>query len=209
MSVKERTATRSPNFPRFYQFEPRDSDICAECPAKLGTGEWSNVPSRCLGAPVHTNWKADGGRIDIVYICESPSNKETSHDLPSVGATGRGVYKALFGNVVAGWLDILDDRVYRTNIVRCQADAGLQKRTDNTTKNRRVRAAFTFCQRHLREELAKVFSKCIRDGVDRMKVVIAVGDGFPAQVQTVKNLVAEIKPAELEVTVLESHHPSA
>jgi hypothetical protein len=211
MSVKERIQPCNPNFRRFYEFDASTSDICRDCPAKLGNGEWEALPKRSLGAPVHTNWPELRPIMSAqkIYICESPSDKETSHDLPTVGATGQGIFKRAYGNLTTGWLDKLDAEIYRTNIVRCQTDAGLQKRADATRKNRRVRSAFSFCVNHLQEELTKIVLQYSSGNAAQLNIVIAVGSHFPILIREVCNRIQNIQiQCEYSVNLEITNHPS-
>lgn len=216
MSVKERSEVVDTNYPRFYEFESIDSRYCRNCPAKLGTGEWEIAPKRILGQPVHTNWRQGENEIETVYICESPSNREISHSLPAVGFTGQGIFKSeTDGGLQDGWLDELDNSIYRTNIVRCQADAGLQKRVDNTLKNKRVREASNCCINHLKDEIKAILncriSKEIKKGDINVRFVIAIGKtGFSKLTKEVKEFLEKLKAGEycnIEIEV--TNHPSA
>jgi hypothetical protein len=192
--IKERRLPRNVNYPRFYEFDPKVCLICSECPASKGTSKWADVAKVNLGVAVHTNWKEEDHQISTVYICESPSNKETSHALPSVGATGKGIYESQYGSITDYWLDLLDDNIYRTNIVRCQADAGLQKSIDTTRKNQRVREAFEHCQDHLFHELEKIFQT---NTSSQISFVLAIGKypkgNFPIQIKKTKNIINRLK----------------
>jgi hypothetical protein len=188
-TIKERKTILNVNYyPRFYEFNPKDCCICSECPANTGDDKWKEVAAINLGVAVHTNWKLNNNAINIVYICESPSNKETSYALPSVGRTGKGIYKNEIGTpVVDYWLDDLDSKIYRTNIVRCQADAGLQTQVDTTRKNQRVKAAFdNYCSQHLRNELNKIFNNCTTGSI---RLVLAIGGDFPRQIKKTEAMI--------------------
>lgn len=213
--IKERANILNPNYPRFYEFDSTQCLICSECPANKGTDYWSNVAAINLGVPVHTNWRKENTQINTVYICESPSDKETSHALPSVGRTGQKIYK--YENQVpslpADWLDTLDKNIYRTNIVRCQADAGLQKRVNTTTKNHRVRRAFKdYCHLHLKNELDKILENHRLNG-NKIKFVLAIGKGFSDETKKVKDMIGDLASkyslSSNDFSIEEINHPSS
>lgn len=211
MTIKARNSVLNPNYLRFYRFDSFVSRHCENCPAKTGSDDWASAPSTSFGAPVHTNWSEDRHEITTIYICESPSDKETSHNIPSVGKTGQGIYKAEIGELTEGWLDVIDEYLYRTNIVRCQADAGLQKWVDTTLKNKRVRQAFVFCLRHLKRELIKIFWSCQSNNIINLKIVLAIGSAFPNQEKETKRLITSINRhfSNVEVNVSTMDHPSS
>ncbi|MCP3065874.1 hypothetical protein LXT21_44640 [Myxococcus sp. K38C18041901] len=209
MTLKERQTPKNSNYLRFYQFEPVTSTICSNCPAKCGTGNWDDVLARVRGVPVHTNWPAASGQsISLIYICESPSIREFSHGLPAVGTTGQQIYRHEneLNNVQAGWLDWLDDNVFRTNLVRCHADSGLQKRVDRK-KNVRVKEAATHCIEHLKLEIKAIVES---SQAEFLRFVVAIGRGFPEWEEAVATFIkttCESAGKEHDVTV--DAHPSA
>lgn len=176
--IKERRAVKNPNYARFYEFESANSEICSKCPAKCGTKNWGTTLNRIRGVPVHTNWPSvTGVPIKTIYICESPSNREFSHGMPSVGLTGQSIYKKEFSPMLKlNWLDQLDESVYRTNLVRCQADSGLQKRVGNE-KNMRINDASEHCIRHLHAEISNI-CKISRDYKTIITFNVAIGCFF-------------------------------
>jgi hypothetical protein len=208
MTVKERSTPKDPNYQRFYEFDPGNSEHCSRCPAKCGTGEWNTVLARVRGVPVHTNWPAAGEQpISRVYICESPSDREFSHGLPTVGMTGQGIYKGLKtqGNLEIGWLDWLDDNVYRTNLVRCQADSGLQKRVGGK-KNARVKEAANHCFNHLQLKIERIVASQTKPP----QFTVAIGSGFPEWKTKVEELIKDTcKQRGWECDPEVVHHPSA
>lgn len=211
MTIKPRNAILNPNYFRFYSFSAKECSHCQNCPARTGGTEWEAVPFGMLGNPIHTNWHKDKYDISTVYVCESPSNKETSHSLPSVGKTGQGIYKAEIGEITDGWLDVIDEYVYRTNIVRCQADAGLNGRVDSTYKNKRVKVAFGFCKKHLTREFILIFAVCQKQNINKLKIVLAIGKAFGAQEKEVNSIITKIKRRfpTIEIDLTSVDHPSA
>jgi hypothetical protein len=167
------------------------------------------VLNRIQGVPVHTNWPFDATEaISTLYVCESPSNREFSHGLPSVGLTGQAIYKNehSIAKLPDCWLDTLDGSVYRTNLVRCQADAGLQKRVDRE-KKMRVNEAAQKCILHLQAELSLIAENKI--GTE-LHVVVAIGAGFSEWVKMVKKMAKNVfKDAGVMVKVTQMNHPSA
>lgn len=209
--LKERSQVKSPNYIRFYEFDSSASAICQACPAKQGSDTWKALQKRVLGAAVHTNWPCSDTMKNVskIYICESPSDKESSHGFPSVGATGRGIFERQYGDLREGWLDLLDEKIYRTNIVRCQADAGLQKRVYTTLKNQRVRSAFQFCSQHLSFELDHIFSTSKDQKITSLSFVIAIGGSFPKQIRWVQKLIDAFQlQYSINVEVNIRNHPS-
>lgn len=209
---KERSQVKSPNYIRFYEFDSSVSDICQACPANQGSDTWKALQKRVLGAAVHTNWPRSGAMKNVakIYICESPSDKESSHGFPSVGATGRGIFERQYGNLREGWLDLLDEKIYRTNIVRCQADAGLQKRFNTTLKNQRVRSAFQFCSQHLSCELGNIFRTSKDQQITLLSFVIAIGHSFPKQIRSVQKLIDKFQLRYgINVKIEIQKHPSS
>ncbi len=209
--LKERSQVKSPNYIRFYEFDSSVNDICQACPANQGSDSWKALQRRVLGAAVHTNWPRSGAmkKVSKIYICESPSDKESSHGFPSVGATGRGIFERQYGDLREGWLDLLDEKIYRTNIVRCQADAGLQKRVNATLKNQRVRSAFQFCSQHLSYELDHIFRTSLDQKITSLSFVIAVGHSFPMQIRSVQKLIDEFQLRYgINAEVIIRNHPS-
>lgn len=211
-TVKERSSPKDPNYSRLYEFDPGNSQICSNCPAKCGTGNWNSVLSRVRGVPVHTNWPATSDqRISLVYVCESPSNREFSHGLPTVGATGQGIYKRekRLNNIQAEWLDWLDDKVYRTNLVRCQADSGLQKRVDSL-KDSRVEEAAIHCIEHLRREVEVIVRSSQADQAERLEFVVSIGSDFLDWQEMVKEFIrTTCESANVQCSIREDKHPSA
>ncbi|MFZ4856789.1 MAG: hypothetical protein ACOYL3_10370 [Desulfuromonadaceae bacterium] len=206
--VKERREPINPNYARFYEFDPVKSEFCLKCPAKCGTKNWSKVLIRVRGIPVHTNWaKAPNKSITTVYICESPSNREFSHGLPSVGKTGQAIYKDNSERKLSkGWLDELDDKVYRTNLARCQADSGLQKRIDSK-KNDRVNDAAVYCIKHL---LAKVSLIAERNDGLAILFKLAIGNGFPEWTTKVEKMInTTCVDAGIDFSAEVMSHPTA
>jgi hypothetical protein len=209
MTVKERQTPKDPNYPRFYEFDPVTSKICSNCPAKCGTGNWNDVLARVRGVPVHTNWPAASGQsISLIYVCESPSNREFSHGLPAVGTTGQRIYKRemKLKNVQAEWLDRLDGNVYRTNLVRCQADSGLQKRVD-PKKDIRVEEAAIHCIEHLKLEVKAVVES---SQAEVLRFVVAIGRGFPEWEEAVTKFIeTTCESAKRKYDIAVDEHPSA
>jgi hypothetical protein len=145
-----------------------------------------------------------------VYICESPSNREFSHGLPSVGLTGQAIFKKEYQKpgLSDGWLDRIDLEIYRTNLVRCQADSGLQKRVDHE-KKQRVNDAARHCINHLRNEISLIASAAVRNNVE-VNFVVAVGAGFPVWVRDVKELIKSIcQDKKTRYLLTDMDHPSA
>jgi hypothetical protein len=159
--------------------------------------------------PVHTNWPASSGqRISVIYVCESPSNREFSHGLPAVGTTGQRIYKREKNSNIlqAGWLDWLDDNVYRTNLVRCQADSGLQKRV-HLIKNNRVEEAAIHCIEHLKLEIEAIVES---SQAEFLRFVVAIGRRFPAWEEAVATFIkTTCESADREHDVWVDEHPSA
>lgn len=211
MPTRERLTVKDPNYARFYEFDPGNSEVCSECPAKCGTVSWTNVLKRVRGVPVHTNWPlAEAKPPSTVYICESPSNREFSHGLPSVGRTGQAIFKKEYqkSGLSDGWLDRIDLEIYRTNLVRCQADSGLQKRVDHE-KKQRVNDAAPHCINHLRNEISLIASAAVGNNVE-MHFVVAVGAGFPVWVRDVKELIKSIcQDKKTRYSLTDMDHPSA
>lgn len=187
VTIRERKSVRNPNYKRFYEFSSHESRICSACPAKTGEGAWNAVLSRVRGVPVHTNWPSDGSvHISSVFICESPSNREFSHGFPTVGRTGQQIFKTWSKSLlVEGWLDQLDNDVYRTNLVRCQADAGLQKRVDRE-KQQRVKAAAPRCIRHLEAEIEAIAACSCEASIE---FTVAVGTGLQDWAYQIRELI--------------------
>lgn len=209
MTTKARLSPKDPNYTRFYEFDTRAAKICCGCPALNGMMSWSTILFRIRGVPVHTNWPADkASSISTVYICESPSDKEFSQGFPTVGKTGQRIYKdeKPAGNIEDGWLDYLDQHFYRTNLVRCQADSGLQGRVDDE-KNLRVDEAAHYCFRHLEAELRLIAKK--QKGT-KVRFVIGVGKGFREWGQRAEKLASSVCKEEGVIAVIEiGSHPSA
>ncbi|MBN1203347.1 MAG: hypothetical protein JXB05_00295 [Myxococcaceae bacterium] len=209
MPVKERQTPKNPNYSRFYEFAPVTSEICSNCPSKCGTGNWNDVLARVRGVPVHTNWPEDSRQsISLIYVCESPSHREFSHGLPAVGSTGQRIYKSQrnLRGVDAGWLDWLDDNIYRTNLVRCHADSGLQKRVDRK-KDIRVNEAACHCIYHLMQEIMAIVGS---SQAERLIFVVAIGRGFPEWEEEVTGSIRAIcESAERAYTIRVDKHPSA
>ena len=190
MPVKERRMAIDPNYERFYEFDSANSDVCSACPAKGGSESWANVLNRVRGVPVHTNWPtAESARIGTVYICESPSNREFSHGLPSIGLTGQAIYKNEYQQpkLCNYWLDMMDAEIYRTNLVRCQADSGLQKRVDRH-KAQRVNCAAPHFIKHLDREIQKIAMVAANSDIE-IRFVVAIGAGFADWVRDVRSLI--------------------
>ncbi len=209
--IKERKTPIDSNYARYYEFDTSLCLICKECPGRTGKNDWSKIIKSNLGRAVHTNWKKENNNITEVFICESPSSKESSYGLPSVGTTGQAIYRSVFGvkNLGDFWLDQLDTRTYRTNIVRCQADSGLQKRVNTSIKNARVKSAFDYCKTHLEIEITNI----LKDSTGTINFYLAAGQSFSKETSfveaTIKRKQNELKMSSRNIKILTQDHPSA
>lgn len=204
----ERIELLNPNYDRFYEFVSKLNDACLNCPSFKKEGNWSTVLERVCGVPVHTNWPlASKNAISVVYVCESPSNREFSHGLPSVGTTGQQIYKQIFkSNLEPGWLEKLDRTTYRTNLVRCQADSGLQKRINDSWKNNRVEEAAPWCFNHLEAEITQISQ---RPRLKKIMFVIAIGKRFAYWSDKVEELIRNtFRGSSVEHLILKGSHPT-
>lgn len=208
MTYIKREILSDPNYKRYYQVSDH-VDICNGCPAKSGTDNWDLIYEGVKFKPVDTNWPEEPVlQADKIVICESPSNEETSYGVPSVGATGRGIYKKILKQEIEkGWLDKLDKLVYRTNIVRCQADAGIKG--NYKLKNHRVRDAWCCCSRHLEVELEKILSNF---KAEELIIYVAIGGDFPRQKEKAMEIINDLvnqKGLKSRVKIEELNHPSS
>lgn len=209
----KRKKFKDSNYERYYDAE-KNSGKCNCCPAKDGNSKWKGIYSNLLKSPVNTNWKKNDNNISKIIICESPSDSETSYGLPVVGRTGQGIYKGILGNeeLKIGWLDELYKECYITNIVRCQADAGVKGCFKNyrTKKNQRVREAWEYCQEHFKLEMGKIFKNISK--TNKLEIYISIGNSFPCQKKEVVNILEELKKSEnlgSNVVVKSTSHPSS
>lgn len=207
MTIKKYTSkNHNFNFKRFY--EVKDNKIlCEECPANKGTNKWQGVYKPILNNPVNTNWKdCEQIKVENVVISESPSNHETSIGVPTALTTGQKIYKYFTGKekVKDGWLEELDEIIYRTNIVRCQADSGIK--SYGAKKIDRVLDAWAYCKIHLEKELDKIIRTI--DINTNLTIYIAPGEKFDNQAKQIKKTINKLvkKYRKNNITIKEEHH---